>query len=149
MSWVESGSWVWRMKDSFFFFAISFLKFTFNWRMIALQCCIGFCLTTTWISCKYTYVPFPLGHPPLPSHSSRSSQSTGLSSMCHTAGYHWLSVLHMVMHTLQRYSLNWPHPYLSPRVHKPVLYVYSCLMCIYSIPALQIGWMKDSVGTHI
>ena len=39
-----------------FFFTCNFLKFIFNWRIIALQCCIGFCHTTMWISYKYTYV---------------------------------------------------------------------------------------------
>ena len=31
--------------------------FNFDWRTIALQCCVDFCHTTTWISHKYTYVP--------------------------------------------------------------------------------------------
>ena len=30
--------------------------FIFNWRIIALQCCVGFCHSTTWISHRYTYV---------------------------------------------------------------------------------------------
>ena len=33
--------------------------------------------------------------PPTPSHPSRSSQSTGLSSRCHVANSHWLSILHL------------------------------------------------------
>ena len=35
---------------------------------------------------------------PTPSHPSRLSQSTGLSALCHTANFHWLSILHMVMY---------------------------------------------------
>ena len=46
---------------SFFFF---FFFFTFNWRTIALQCCVGFCHTTAWISHKISalsYIcPLPL-----------------------------------------------------------------------------------------
>ena len=29
----------------------------FSWRIIALQCCVGFCHTWTWIGHRYTYVP--------------------------------------------------------------------------------------------
>ena len=29
----------------------------FNWRIIALQNCVGFCQTSTWISHRHTYVP--------------------------------------------------------------------------------------------
>ena len=32
-----------------------FKNFIFNWRIIALQCCVGFCWAT-WISYKYTYI---------------------------------------------------------------------------------------------
>ena len=27
------------------------------WQKIALQYCVGFCHTSTWTSCKYTYIP--------------------------------------------------------------------------------------------
>ena len=32
-------------------------KVVFNWKIIALQCCVGFCHTSTWGNHRYTYVP--------------------------------------------------------------------------------------------
>ena len=62
-----------------------FLIFMFNWRIVALQYCVGFCHTTI-IRYKYTYIPFLWSLPPSPSsHSSWSSQSTRLSSLGYTA----------------------------------------------------------------
>ena len=42
----------------------SFYLFIFKWRIIALQYCLGFCQTSTWISHMYTYVPSLLNLPP-------------------------------------------------------------------------------------
>ena len=41
-----------------------FIIIYFNWRLITLQYCSGFCHMLTWISHGYTCVP----HPELPSH---------------------------------------------------------------------------------
>ena len=51
---------------SFFFFFPIFLilKFMFNWRIIALQYCVGFCHASAWINCRYTYIPSLLNLPP-------------------------------------------------------------------------------------
>ena len=40
---------------SFFFHLVFNLPFIFNWRIIALQCCVDFCHTSIWISHRYTY----------------------------------------------------------------------------------------------
>ena len=47
---------------------VYFNVFIFNWRIIALQYCLGFCHTSTWIHHRYTYVPSlltlsPTSHP--------------------------------------------------------------------------------------
>ena len=67
-------------------------NFIFNWRIIALQCCVGFYHTRTSVSRKYVYVPSLLNLPPTlhpaPPHSSRLSQSTGLSFLGYTAASH-------------------------------------------------------------
>ena len=55
----------------------------FDWKIIALQCCVGFCHTSTWISHRYTYIPSLLNLPSI-SHPSRLSQSIKLSSVYHT-----------------------------------------------------------------
>ena len=72
----------WKRLPSCFFF-------TFNWRIIALQCCLVSAIHQSESAIKYTYVHFLLILPPITIlHPSRSSQSTGLSSLCYTAASH-------------------------------------------------------------
>ena len=110
------------------------LLFIFNWKIIALQYCVGLYYTSTWISHRYTYVPRPLkpsSH--LPSHPTTlcCHRAPDLSSLRPTANSHWLAILHRVVYVSMLLSV---HPTLSfPRcVHKSVPYV-----CI-SIAVLQI-----------
>ena len=42
------------MAFIFLFVCFFFFIYFFNWRIIALQSCVGFCQISTWISHKYT-----------------------------------------------------------------------------------------------
>ena len=53
-------------SSAFSFYLTFFFKFIFNWRVIALQYCAGFCCTM-WISHNYTYISLLPLEPP--SHS--------------------------------------------------------------------------------
>ena len=109
-----------------FFSIIDFFKIIFNLRVIALQYCVGFCHTSTWISHKYTYFPSFLNFPPppTPSHLSRLSQSPGLSSLSHRAISIWRSIVHMIVYIFTCYSvfptLSFPNP--CPQV---------CSLCLH------------------
>ena len=72
--------------------------------------------------------PSLLNVPPisLTIHPSRLSQGTGLSSLCHTANSHWLSVLHMAVYMFPCYSLYPSCPLL------PYFLFPSCL-CVENI----------------
>ena len=65
-------------------FSLLFNLIYFNWRIITLQFCDGFCQTETWISHRSTRV-HPAPHPPpaSPPQPSGLSQSTsGCSASC-------------------------------------------------------------------
>ena len=116
--------------------------FIFNWRMNALQYCFVFCHPLTWINHRYTYVPSFVNLPRTSYifHPSRLLQRPGLSSLSHTASFHWLSILHMIVFMLPCYSLHSSHSLFPPpyptHVHKSVLYIW------VSIAALPIGsWL--------
>ena len=98
----------------FFDAHIFFNLLSFNWKIIALQYCIDFCYTSTWISLRHTYIYSLWALPPTPSHASRLSQSTGLSSLSHTGNSHRLSVLQMIVYMFPSYSLHSSHLLLSP-----------------------------------
>ena len=107
------------------------ILFIFNWRIIALRCCVGFCHTSTWISHGSISVAFLLSLPPTPtpSHPSWLSQSTKWNSLPHTANSHWLSILYMVMYMFPCYSLCSSHsllPLLCSQVCSQCLCLYGC-----------------------
>ena len=74
--------------------------FIFNWRIITLQYCDGFCHTSTWISHRHTHVPSLLNLPPY-SMPLGCHRAPALDFLCHAANSHWLSILHMAMYMSQ------------------------------------------------
>ena len=120
------------LHPPFFFFKL----FICNWRIIALQYCVGFCHTSAWIRHRYTHAPSILN---LPATSHPHPTPPG----CHRA-------LVWVPWVIQQiptgyftcgsvYASMLISPFVPPSpspthcVHKSVLYV-----CV-SIAALQIG----------
>ena len=68
----------------------------FNWRRIAVECFVGFCCTTVWLSYQYTHTPSLLSlSPPTPSHPLGHHRAP---SWAPCTDSHWLSVLHMVVY---------------------------------------------------
>ena len=102
----------------------------FNWRLITLQYCSGFCHTLTWISHGCTCVP----HPEPPSHLPPDPIPQGhpsapaLSTLSHALNLDWRSVSHMIIYMFQCYSFKWSHPCLLPQSPKDCS-IHQCLFC--------------------
>ena len=119
-----------------FFFNFLFICL-FNWRLITLQYCSGFCHTLTWISHGFTCVT----HPKPPSHLHPHPIPLGcpsapaLSALFHASNLGWWSVSHMVIYMFQCYSLNSSHPRLLPQSPK-VCSLHLCLFCCLTCRAI-------------
>ena len=110
-----------------------FLKIYFNWRLITLQYCSGFCHTLTWISHGSICVPHPEPPSHFPPHPIPQGHPTApaLSALSHASILDWRSVSHMVIYMFQCYSLKSSHPRLlpqSPTVKKDCS-LHLCLFC--------------------
>jgi len=95
-------------------FKIKFIYF--NWRIITLQYCDGFCHTSTWISHRDTCPPIliPPPHPiPLDCPEHRLC-------VLHALNLHQSSILHMLMYLFQTILSNHPTLALSHWVQKSV-----------------------------
>ena len=112
---------------SLFFFNLCIY---FNWRLITLQYCSGFCHTLTWICHGCTCVPHPepLSHlPPHPIPLGHPS-APALSTLSHAWNLDWQSISHMIIYMFQWYSLKSSHPRLLPQSLKDCS-IHLCLFC--------------------
>ena len=110
----------------------SLFKKIFNWRLITLQYCSGFCHTSTWISHGCTCVPHPETPSHLPPHPIPQGHPSApaLSTLSHASNLDWQSTSHMVIYMFQCYSLRSSHPRLLPQSPK-VCSLHLCLFCCF------------------
>ena len=102
----------------------------FNWRLITLQYCDGFCHTLTWIRHRCTCVPnpehpshlpphpIPLGHPSAPTPSTLS----------YASNLDWRFISHMIIYIFQCHSSKSSHPRPLPQSSKDC-FIHLCLFC--------------------
>ena len=119
-----------------FFYNFQSNFFYFNWKLITLQYCSGFCHSLTRISHGCTCVPHPeapshlLPHPIPQGHPSAPALSTLLDAL----NLGWWSISYMVIYMFQCYSLKSSHPYLPPQSPK----VCSLHLCLFHCLAYRV-----------
>ena len=109
----------------------------FNWRMFALQFCIGFCTQQyeSAVSIDTSLPLEPIYHLPLLWSLCVITQHM-LSCMCYTATSHQVSFLHMVIYMFQCYCLNLSHllhPLLCPQLHSFLANMFTSTILLDSI----------------
>ena len=124
----------------FFFFKLIY----FNWRLITLQYCSGFCQTSTWISHGCTCVP----HPEPPSHPIPQGHPSApaLSTLSHASNLDWRSSSHMIIYMFQHYPLKSSHPHLLPQSLKDCS-LHLCLFCCLAYRVI-VTILLNSIYTH-
>ena len=120
----------------FFFYVHGYIFFNFNWRLITLQYCDGFCHTFTWISHRCTCVPHPDTPFHLPPHPIPQDHPSALSlsTLSHALNLDWQSISHMVIYMFQCYSLKSSHPHILPQSPK----VCSLHLCLFGCLAYRV-----------
>ena len=128
------------------FISQDFLKFIFNWKLIALQCYVCFCHTAKSAMSIYMFLPSWTSLPlPIASHPSRLSRSTRLSSLVYMLTSHWvdLPVLHSSFPLAVCFMCSNAYVSVLPSQFIPLSPSPSVSTSLFprsaSIPALQVG----------
>ena len=104
------------LLQDFFFFCFPCVWLFFNWRKIALQCCVGFCPTTMQTDHNYMYISLPSVSasciPRIPALWVVTERRAGL--LVFGSSFPLAVMLRMVVYICQGYFLNSYHPLLPP-----------------------------------
>ena len=136
----------WKMG---FISSLPFLKLNllFNWRKIALQCCTGFCHTTTRINHSYTYItsllslsplpphPTPLGHHRVPGWAPCAIQQLLTSYLFSRWWYIYVNATFSVCPTLSAVFTS-PFSTSVSLAHFPRFHIYALIHICFSLSAL-------------
>ena len=119
-----------RCQNSLSAFSNDLFLFYFNWRLITLQYCHGFCRLFTWISNGCTCVPHPdpLSHLPFHPISQDHPIAPSLRTLPHASNLDGWSISHMIICIFQYNSLKSSHPRLLPQ-SPTVCSLHLCLFC--------------------
>ena len=125
-----------------FRFSINFLKIYFNWRLITVQDCSGFCHTLTWISHGCTCVPHPELPRLLPPHPipQGCSSARALSALMilkeiiitlQQKKFERYTGTHMHIHSVVscRYKGILESPWINKVYSSRIKYSYPCIQC--------------------
>ena len=117
-------------QNKLYFYKEKIFFLNFNWWIITLQYCYGFCHTSTGIGQRHPCDPSFLNSSPtsLPTASLQVVTEHQLCALCHTSNSHWLSILRMVICMFQFFSLKLSHPLLplSPKICSLCLSLLCC-----------------------
>ena len=105
-----------------FFLFLFFFSLFFYWRIIVLQNFVVFCQTSTWISHRYTYIPFLLNLPTI-------------SLLFIFYSYFWRCVTNMLF------------IWLGCEIHKKLVSYYMWSSVTYFFPSLL--HFQDSPVLHV
>ena len=110
------------------FFKKNFIYF--NWRLITLPYCSGFCHTLTWICHGCTRVPHPDPPSHLPPHPIPQGHPSAPapSILYHASDLDWRSFSHMISDMFQCHSPKSSHPRPYPQSPKDCS-IHLCLFC--------------------